>query len=377
MDTPATTTPAPAPETITVPTPNLVLPPAPEEKQLRTMKQILTSPDVVGRFAEVIGSNQAGGFVASVLLAVNSNDDLMACTPKSIIGSALRAATMRLSVDPGLGQAYLVPFKKACTLIVGYKGLYQMAMRTGKYRRIHVSKVFEGEVIEEDRMTGVHKMTGARTSWNIIGFMLYFSLISGFEKSFYMTVDEIDAHAIQYSKGYSDPRSPWKNNLEEMQRKTVLRLGLIRWGYFDPFDLMALNAGDEQPDATFPEIKIEPVAPPHTSQENLDALGYGDTPEKTEPVLDVYDPEPEFEGEQPAIQTPIKTAAPPKARARIDASKVKPLEKPVTAKVKTPISKEDLIAQAKARGVSAKGVDELIDRHGGDLNAVDNQLSLL
>lgn len=75
--------------------------------------------------------------------------------------------------------------------------------------------------------------------------MLAFELMTGYAKTFYMTWDEIMAHAKRYSKSFGDARSPWTTETQKMARKTVLRLGLTMYGYFDPFDFMVLQQ-DEQ-----------------------------------------------------------------------------------------------------------------------------------
>ena len=101
---------------------------------------------VLDNFHQALGSeNSAGAYIASVLIQVRMNWKLMECDLTSIYASALRAATLRLSVDPATKQAYLVPYGKICTLIVGYKGLYDMAIRTGRYNLIHTSRIFQGE----------------------------------------------------------------------------------------------------------------------------------------------------------------------------------------------------------------------------------------
>ena len=86
---------------------------------------------------------------------------------------------MHLSVDPNLGQAYLVPFKNKATLIVGYKGLYDMAIRTGKYRYINVDKLYEGETIEINRLTGFAKLGGGKTGDKINGYFGAFEMMTG------------------------------------------------------------------------------------------------------------------------------------------------------------------------------------------------------
>ena len=222
-----------------------------------TVKDYFHQDSVMTQFREVLGEREANAYVASVLIAVANNDALQKCNPISIITSAMRAATLQLSCDPSLGQAYLVPFGNKCTLIVGYKGLIHMAFRTGKYRFLNVANIYEGEYLTENRLTGLHTLNGGKQSDKVVGYLLYFQLINGFEKTFYMSVDEIHAHGKRYSKSYNREDSPWKTHTADMERKTPLRLGLSRWGYFDPHDQMVMQQIDKSEDEDTIEAEVE------------------------------------------------------------------------------------------------------------------------
>lgn len=235
-------------------------------EQRITIKEYMRQDSIVQSFRDVLGENNANAYITSVLIAVANSDALQNCEPASILTSAMRAATMRLSVDPGTGEAYLVPFKGKCTLIVGYKGIRQMALRTGQYRYLNVSPIYEGEEITEDRMTGMHSLSGGKKSKTVIGWLLYFELISGFRKSFYMTIEDIHDHARKYSKAYTRDDSPWKTERSKMERKTVLRLGLSLWGYFDPHDAMMLKKVEETPEGEVVDAEMEDYEEPEPSE---------------------------------------------------------------------------------------------------------------
>ena len=74
-------------------------------------------------------------------------------------------------------------------------------MRSGQYKTINVSEVYEGEIKNVNRFTGDYEF-GERTSDKVVGYMAYFKLVNGFEKYSYMTVGEIKEHAGRYSKTY-------------------------------------------------------------------------------------------------------------------------------------------------------------------------------
>jgi len=255
--------------------------------ELAVIKNYMRSDVVKSGFAEILGERGASAYIASVVIAVGNSEQLQRCTPKSIAVSAMRAATLRLSVDPSLGKAYLMPFKDTATLVVGYKGLIELATRTGKYRYINVGPVYEGETVEADRISGLHKLSGHRTGNKIIGYIAAFEMLNGYAKTLYMTLEEIHAHARRYSKSYDNPNSLWKKNPEVMERKTPLRILLQTWGYLDQTDAIAMQSDEDGivdttvvdlPDA----VEIEPEAKPlRTEGEILQSLGFGGNGKKS------------------------------------------------------------------------------------------------
>lgn len=268
------------------------------------VKAVMRSDEAVERFAEVLGNANARGYISSVLLAVAQNTALQECSPQSIMTSAMRAATLKLTVDPSLGQAYIVPFKGAATFVIGYKGLEQLALRTGKYRHINVATIFEGQTVVENQLKGIHSIQGLPETRVPIGYLLYFELRDGYAKTFYMTIEEIAEHAQRYSKSFGKPTSPWTTNFAEMCKKTVMRLGLIRYGYFDPNDSLAMATVDDQEpeaesiDAEWMEraVAAEEAKPAKTQAGILLDLGF----EPEEEGAPEPDPEP-VEEEQPPM----------------------------------------------------------------------------
>jgi len=260
----------------------------PAEKGLTLIKKILTGTDVVTRFSSIMGDREAAYYINSVILTVANSEDLQECAPNSIVYSALRAAALKLSCDPAIGEAWLIPFHnsqknvKEAVFIPGYKGLKNLALRTGKYRYINTSPVYNGEQATEDRITGALKLAGSRLDNTIIGWLAYFEMISGFSKSLYMTVEEIHDHARQYSKTYANKKSKWQSDPSQMERKTVLRLLLNRWADMGA-GAAAMLQDEEIIEGNFrieiPNDAPAPV-PSHTIEENMTALGFQPTEQK-------------------------------------------------------------------------------------------------
>jgi recombination protein RecT len=82
------------------------------------------------------------------LTAMSKNPQLLDCTQPSLMGCILTAAQLGLLPDEVLGEAYLIPFKNTkkgtleCTFIVGYRGLCQLAMRSGQVKSVQARAVF-------------------------------------------------------------------------------------------------------------------------------------------------------------------------------------------------------------------------------------------
>ena len=208
------------------------------QKEKPTLKSLVNSEQIKTRFAEVLGQ-KSNAFITSILGLQNSNAQLMKCEPMSIIMSAMTAATLDLPINQNLGFAYILPYKvkrdnnyvDVAQFQLGYKGYVQLALRTAQYKTINVSEVYEGELIEENRMTGEIKFDSTqKKSDKIIGYVGYIALLNGFEKSLYMSIDSIDKHAKRYSQTYKKGFGIWKDDFDSMAKKTVIKLLISKWG---------------------------------------------------------------------------------------------------------------------------------------------------
>lgn len=202
---------------------------------LDRIKTYAKMADVQERFTNLLGQREAKAYIESIIIAVANSEALQGCSPKSIMISAMRAASLKLSVDPAMKQAHLVPFGSDATLIIDYHGLVQLSENTGYYAIApNVFEVYEGEIVKTDRFSGHVQILGEKKSDAVIGWCGYFKAKNGIERFLYMTNDECDAHGKKYSKAFESKRSGWQTDREKMRRKTVLRLLVTRWGRFSP-----------------------------------------------------------------------------------------------------------------------------------------------
>lgn len=206
-------------------------------QQPKSLKTLLAADITKEKFKEVLGK-KSPAFIASLLSVVNNNDLLAKAEPKSVLSAAMTAATLDLPINQNLGFAYIIPYydskskQYVAQFQMGYKGFVQLAQRSGMFQTINVTDVKEGEIEDIDRLTGEIKFSWkkeGREALKIIGFIAYFKLLNGFEKPFYMTVEELKAHGIRYSQSAKKGYGLWEDNFEAMASKTVVKLLLSKY----------------------------------------------------------------------------------------------------------------------------------------------------
>lgn len=195
-------------------------------QQPKTLQALMNSSAVMKKLNDVLGSEKkAASFVSSVISVANGNYMLRDCNPMTILGSAMVAATLDLPVVPTLGLAYIVPYKGQCQFQLGYKGLIELAERSGQFKNIIDEVVYEGQLVKKNKFTGEYEFDeDAKTSDKVIGYMARMDLINGFSKTIYWTKEEVEAHANKFSQAFRAKRgTPWVSDFDAMARKTVLK----------------------------------------------------------------------------------------------------------------------------------------------------------
>lgn len=189
----------------------------------------------------VVGVKDSQRFISSVVSAVQTNPQLAECTNTSILSAALLGHSLNLPQSPQIGMFYLVPFKNKgvseATFQLSYRGMLQLAMRSGQYKRINVTDVREGELAAYDPIEDVYEFTPEtnmekRMALNVVGYYAYFEMVNGFKKAIYWSKEQVDAHAKKYSASYRNNWSGclWKSDFDAMAKKTMLRQLISKWG---------------------------------------------------------------------------------------------------------------------------------------------------
>lgn len=231
-----------------------------KENIAATMNMLLSREGFQKRFDELLGK-RAPQFISSVVGLMNADTSLKQAfhdSPVTIIQSALQAASFDLPVNPALGYAYIVPFRNSkrngameAHFIIGWKGMNQLALRSGCYRKINVLDIRAGELKSYDRLREEIELefvddVGDREKLPVIGYVGYFRLINGMEKLIYRTIEQLQAHEQKYRQGKYMGKG-WRDDPDAMMRKTVFRELIGKWGimsitYQDSTDPVVLRA---------------------------------------------------------------------------------------------------------------------------------------
>ena len=311
--------------------------------------EYLRQPDNFQDFVSLLGKD-AAPYVQSVIIAASSTDDLMRCTPQSVHRAALRAASLGLSCDPSVKQAWLVPYNrniaakgqppkyiKEAQFQPHYLGLYFLAMRTNKYWIINVAPIYDVQQVFENPLTGLHAVQeengimGQPQSYNaaysrnvtvrrdqgkkVIGWLGYYKTTKGFEKSVYMSCVEIYEHALTYVKDY-EKNPNWQNEKKRptMEMKTVLR-ALLNWA-----DKSGIEHSQQLREALKADEPIDVEAEDIPTTQDLSLLAQASA--QAEPITPdiVGDLDKDFPPDAPAPEegpTPTEQVSTPELRAEL------------------------------------------------------------
>ena len=197
-----------------------------EKQKLQDLIKIM-QPEIKKALPSVLTPER---FTRMVLSALSSNPKLAVCTPQSFLGAMMTAAQLGLEPNTPLGQAYLIPYRNHGTdevqFQIGYKGLLDLAYRSGQVSTVQAHTVYEND--QFDYQYGLEpKLEHVPAKGNRGAPTHYYAVIRMKDGGYCFTVmsrEDMDQYARKfsqsYSKGYS---SPWSTSFDEMAKKTVLK----------------------------------------------------------------------------------------------------------------------------------------------------------
>lgn len=215
----------------------------------------LTNDAVKAQINKIVGGKDSAKFISSIISAVQATPALQNCDNSSIVSAALLGQSLNLSPSPQLANFYMVPYGNKAQFILGWKGMVQLAIRSGYYKRINVTPIKEGELIkfdplEEEIEVKLIEDEEIRENTATAGYYATFTYLNGFKKAIYWSKAKMEAHALRYSQGYkSDKKNKteytfWSKDFDSMAMKTMIRQLIGKWGVMST-DMQTAYTADE------------------------------------------------------------------------------------------------------------------------------------
>jgi len=260
-------------------------------------------------------------FMRCSLTYIKKNPAVGKCTPVSICKSLMDAAQLGLAPDGLLGSAYLVPFNNkvkgdggerwemTCQLIPGYRGLIDLARRSGEILDIQARPVLRGEEFSIDwgrnpplsHRPDLDANPAEDGGKNVRGVYAIAFFKDGSQHAEYMSRAEIEG-IQRRSKANGKGFSPWQSDWTEMARKTAVKR-LAKYLPMSPELSRAIEL-DNNATEVVQHIEVSEAAPATRTE----ALKHRLTHQPTEPVADIYAES--ADAEQPAMAEPEPEEAP-------------------------------------------------------------------
>lgn len=168
-------------------------------------------------------ATNAERLVRCMITECSKTPKLLECTPQSLLGGVVVAAQLGLEIGGPMGQAYLLPFGKEASLVIGYKGFVNLAYRSPAIKSFSCRIVRTGDTFDIQYGTSakiIHRPDPSM-SGEPIGYYAVVELAQGGHDFEYMTKRQCEEHRDKYAlmkKG-----GPWLNNFDEMALKTTIR----------------------------------------------------------------------------------------------------------------------------------------------------------
>lgn len=201
--------------------------------QQGSVASLLTRPEIQQQIALALPKQMTPERLLRIALTeVRRNPKLAKCSQESLLGAVFQCAQLGLEPGGGLGHAYLIPYKNEVSFQIGYRGMLDLARRSGQIRSIEAHVVYEGDRFEATlglESNLVHEPDWGNSNRNdakkITFAYAVAHLIDGGRQFEVLSKGELDAAKRRSLSGSS---GPWASDYPAMARKTAVRR-LFKW----------------------------------------------------------------------------------------------------------------------------------------------------
>lgn len=222
-----------------------------------TIKERLTSPKLRDEIAKALPKHLTPDrMLRTTLTCLTRTPKLAQCDQHSFFAALMTLS--QLGLEPDGRRAHLIPYGQTCQLIVDYKGIVELVMRSGLVSNLHADVVCDRDEFEFDRgQLAKHKINFREPRGDVYAAYALCRFRDGSEKSEVMTRDEVEAIRKRSKAGNN---GPWVSDWNEMAKKTVFRR-LSKWLPLSAEIRDAVEADDDAViDVTPKRLEIPPPA---------------------------------------------------------------------------------------------------------------------
>lgn len=201
----------------------------PRTRQIATLRDLFDKSK--GQIEAALPRHIRADYMLRVAMtSIQINPDLLKCEPKSVLSCVMQCSQLGLVPDGVMGEAYLVPFRdrKAgvmrCTLIPGYRGLQELARRSGYITKIFARTVHAGDKFRYEE--GFHPTLEHVPATSERGPAVGYYAVAHFRERetdpqfLYMSREDIEEHRKRFATSNA---GPWSTDFDAMAKKTVIR----------------------------------------------------------------------------------------------------------------------------------------------------------
>lgn len=162
-----------------------------------------------------------------ITTAIRANPKLAKCTPMSFFGSVIQASQLGLETNTPSGHAYLIPYGRECQLIIGYRGMIELAYRSKQIVKLIAREVRDGDEFAYSYGTDeyIHHVPSNDTDRDKKELTHVYAVArvrDGEHVFVVLTKSEVDARK-QRSASAKSGSSPWHTDYVAMAKKTAIR----------------------------------------------------------------------------------------------------------------------------------------------------------
>lgn len=209
--------------------------------QQTSLKSIISSDSMKEQFKAALPAHLSPERFARVAItAITRTPKLQQCTQSSFFKCLLDLSAIGL--EPDGRKAYLIPYSRECTLVLGYQGLVELVRRSGEVVSIHADVVCANDTFAHNMgQVTDHTYDISKERGEIVAAYAQVTLKSGAVQAEIMPRAEVDAIRDKSRAGKS---GPWVSNYGEMAKKTAFRR-LTKWLTLSPEVMDAVSAAEK------------------------------------------------------------------------------------------------------------------------------------